>query len=417
MRIDYLFAITLVLLFSISCEKRGMISSEKEENTSCNVRPVEDALSDLDMFFLGLNGDADTKSMAVHKYDRKGVTVFGRNSMSLATKSDEEMPNLPDSLLYIVNFTDDGYAVLSADTRYSESIHCVVDSGQISIDDFNNSLSLLLDGNLVIPDSLIVPSIIISASLKGVIPVDNGDFPDAPPGEEIKYGPLVTTKWGQREPFDRFCDGHAAGCCTIAVGQIIVANRIAPSMVFDGVTCSWNNLCSVQNYTYPQGIGTPTAQNQVAHFVKMLRSSSYCNISGSSGDSIGAKRAFEAFGYNNVTRHWGFGSSTQESVKQCLSDGHPVYVDGLQPIGSGDGHCWVIDGYYKKWFTGTFHEFHHINWGWDGIYDGYYNVHDFDVSSRQFADTTIDSHTETLDDSSVYDSNFTWDIWTVTYTL
>ena len=225
------------------------------------------------------------------------------------------------------------------------------------------------------------------------------------------------TKWNQERPFNLLCNGNYAGCCAIAVGQIIVANRVAPSMIFDGVACTWNNLCSVKYYTTPNSIGTTSAQNQVAHFIKMLRSSPYCNISGTSGDSIGAKRALQAFRYKNVTRHWGFGSATQESVKNCLSEGHPVYVDGLQPIGSGSGHCWVIDGYYKKWISGAMHDFHHINWGWGGKCDGYYNVHDFDVSSRQFTDGVIDSQTASISDPNACNYNYTWDIWTVTYTL
>ena len=416
MRHYQLFVLTITLLFAYSCEKTRTIIPQSEETASSYVRPLEDALSDLDTFLSALDESVDTKTVVGHKYEKEDVMVFGKKSIAPTTKSIEEALDIPDSLLYIVNFTDNGYAVLSGDARYPESIHCVVDSGQISMADSNNAMSLLQEGD-IIPESLVVPSLIISASLKGVLPADNGDFPDIPHGNEVKYGPFVLTKWNQQKPFNDLCNGNVAGCCTIAVGQIIVANRVAPSMIFDGVACTWNDLCSVKYYTTPNSIGTTTAQNQVAHFIKMLRSSSYCNISGTSGDSIGAKRALKALGYNNVTRHWGFGSATQESVKNCLSEGHPVYVDGLQPIGSGSGHCWVIDGYYKKWISGAMHDFHHINWGWGGKCDGYYNVHDFDVSSRQFTDGVIDSQTASISDPNAYNDNYTWDIWTVTYTL
>ncbi len=63
------------------------------------------------------------------------------------------------------------------------------------------------------------------------------------------------------------------------------------------------------------------------------------------------------------------------------------------------------------------HDFHHINWGWGGKCDGYYNVHDFDVSSRQFTDGVIDSQTASISDPNACNYNYTWDIWTVTYTL
>ena len=49
---------------------------------------------------------------------------------------------LPDTLIYVVNFDDDGFALLSADRRISSSIIAVVESGSISPDDFNLAESL-----------------------------------------------------------------------------------------------------------------------------------------------------------------------------------------------------------------------------------------------------------------------------------
>ena len=47
-------------------------------------------------------------------------------------------------MIYVVNFDDDGFAVLSADNRISSTIIAVVESGSLSPDDFNLCESLLL---------------------------------------------------------------------------------------------------------------------------------------------------------------------------------------------------------------------------------------------------------------------------------
>ena len=51
----------------------------------------------------------------------------------------------------------------------------------------------------------------------------------------------------------------------------------------------------------------------------------------------------------------------------------------------------------------------HINWGWRGLSDGYYDQGVFDSSQRIERDTTIDVNTGT--NPGVY----TWDFRTVTY--
>lgn len=53
-------------------------------------------------------------------------------------------------------------------------------------------------------------------------------------------------------------------------------------------------------------------------------------------------------------------------LKTELDAGRPLVYSGAAPDGTG-GHAFVLDGYDA---SGNFH----INWGWDGWLDGYYNV-------------------------------------------
>lgn len=55
-----------------------------------------------------------------------------------------------------------------------------------------------------------------------------------------------------------------------------------------------------------------------------------------------------------------------EVLQQELVEGRPVYYTGQ---GTDSGHAFVIDG-FKKADDGT--TYYHVNWGWDGLCNGYY---------------------------------------------
>lgn len=51
-------------------------------------------------------------------------------------------------------------------------------------------------------------------------------------------------------------------------------------------------------------------------------------------------------------------------LKSDLDDGRPIQYAGF---GQGGGHTWVCDGYDNN-------NYFHMNWGWGGIYDGYFTL-------------------------------------------
>ena len=55
-----------------------------------------------------------------------------------------------------------------------------------------------------------------------------------------------------------------------------------------------------------------------------------------------------------------------EMLQQELVEGRPVYYSGQ---GTESGHAFVIDGFQKS-DDGT--TYYHVNWGWDGLCNGYY---------------------------------------------
>ena len=71
MRHYQLFVLTITLLFAYSCEKTRTIIPQSEETASSYVRPLEDALSDLDTFLSALDESVDTKTVVGHKYEKE----------------------------------------------------------------------------------------------------------------------------------------------------------------------------------------------------------------------------------------------------------------------------------------------------------------------------------------------------------
>ena len=135
---------------------------------------------------------------------------------------------------------------------------------------------------------------------------------------------------------------------------------------------------TVRTYPHPGSNGTLSGADQVAHFLKALGSPSNCNVTYAPGESgaydVRAKITLQNYGYSNVQLHYGctFNNDLRLKVSQQLLYGHPAYVSGA--TSNNEGHAWVVDGYYVNTY--------HINWGWYGAGDGYFNIGIFDPSQR-----------------------------------
>ena len=133
-----------------------------------------------------------------------------------------------------------------------------------------------------------------------------------------KYGPYLKTKWtnSKMAPFNSYTPNNAyPGCVAIAVAQIMEYNKKSNTMVFNGVTCNWNTMETVCNYTSINNIGTVSAQKQVGNFIYELgkRRNCYVRYDNSSwAVADGAKRTLRNYGYNNVTKRIGFASGDEK---------------------------------------------------------------------------------------------------------
>ncbi|MBO7323002.1 MAG: C10 family peptidase [Bacteroidales bacterium] len=443
--------IFLILFVLSSCTKQEPISQPINLNnlivTSKSVIPVEDALRNLQTL---LDGMYPSTKGNYKDLSTANVCVFGGKTMKSTSVT------VPDSTLYLVNFgDDDGFAVLSAQRGFSFPVFCVTESGSLTIDDLDEALQFLEESACVQTrsadeyDSLFygmgeefVPRLIMSAVLSqlsmsrggngsdldtAVTLPDDGGFPVRPRDSLIvpeprndtitKAGPFLETKWTQGSPFNDFrADGAPAGCVAIATAQILAHKEINLS----GTHFNWDLLKSVYHYTDPNATPGLLARKEASYFLQFVGLPQNCNIiydtDGSSGWADGARRTFSNCGYHNTEKRFGFQEADRGKVVEMLTQGYPVYMDGSKSLLDGaKGHAWVIDGllvYKYIFYTATLYNLFHINWGWNGTNDGYFEQGVFDITNRHSIETGFDSGA-----NSTQSSNYTWNYRIITYSL
>ncbi len=453
----HIAAALTVLLSAASCslDEKFSIPLEAKQSAS-TVIPPEEALGNLDALLVDIYGQ--TKS-GIPSYDPEGLSVFG----GAVTKSAESA--LPDTSVYIVNFAgESGFAVLAAQRAMSTPVLCVTEAGTLTSEDLCQALQRLNEVSDSAPassseDSEFV-SMLLAASIVNQMS-DNGDpsgpdennpdtddedtsdengddddpFGSGGGGGGVSYetawmvGPLVETKWDQWPPFNDFrkdIDNAPAGCVPVAVGQILAYNEYGTA---GGRSFNWDTLKSIYHYANIYAEISETAKNQASDFMQFLGSKENCNVTysteGSGAYADGAKRTFENFGYSGLSKRYGFESGDVEKVLEQLAKNLPVFVGGQGKSYSTEdqkyvnsGHAWVIDGVIVKQYvrpaTGQILDYKnifHINWGWRGDCDGYYDEGVFDTTDRSDIENSFDSG------SSLTKAYYTWNYRVVLYTL
>ena len=230
-----------------------------------------------------------------------------------------------------------------------------------------------------------------------------------------KVDALITSQWGQDAPYSfwcptgygEICDDYTpdvvhccVGCVATALAQIVryyrfpdhasgTANFLigdkAASTSFDA-TFDWDNMLD----SYPEGQYTETQGRAVALLSYVCGLVSYMNYatneSGSSNLAALAG-AQNYFGYSKdasiVVRSDYSEPEWMDMVYNELSHGRPLYYQGVYvnfdpTVGLiAAGHSFLIDGYNEEGMV-------HVNWGWYGNYDGYFDIALLDVRGLQF---------------------------------
>lgn len=237
---------------------------------------------------------------------------------------------------------------------------------------------------------------------------DSGDEGEDAP--TVVVAPLVKTQWNQTAPYyyntpTKNGRRTATGCIATAMAQVMnyyqwpehgygsvsydtpKYDKKTMDIDFTQSTYDWANM--LDEYTYK---GTGTAQrpqwndaqgSAVAQLMADLGAAIHMQYgtlaeggSGQYGVNIAAAATYH-FGYsvdmqfkNNYTiAQW------TALIKKCLDDKAPLVYCGASDAG---GHCFVVDGYDSD-------DYLHVNWGWSGDGDGYFDFYNFGPLGYSFA--------------------------------
>ena len=216
---------------------------------------------------------------------------------------------------------------------------------------------------------------------EGAEPAAVGDADDdaMPP-----VAPMLTTAWGQHEPYNDRCpvvDGQRTltGCVATAMAQVMAYHRhpvgttaVIPAYVTRSHGVSMPALPSVTFDWSALDAGGSRADAVAADLALYCGQAVQMDYRTDASGSYLAEAA-EAFrqylGYDRDVQHVVATHYTAAEWERLVYDevaqGRPVIIAGQTP--SGGGHAFVANGYDGE---GRFF----INWGWTGDYDGYFRL-------------------------------------------
>ncbi len=208
--------------------------------------------------------------------------------------------------------------------------------------------------------------------------------------------PLIKTQWYQLEPYNAKAPGpeFLTGCVATAMAQVMNYHRWPErghgSITYTSYSPSDGDQAepvgelsrNLSESVYDWDNMLPTYQNgswndaQVEAVSTLMRDCGYAahmlyrTTESSSFDQDAATALVQNFGYYvQVYPHFGDYNTEMwlSLIKNELDNGYPVIMTGQAIFYGGKGHCFIADGYDSN-------DFVHINWGWNGDADGYFNI-------------------------------------------
>ena len=307
---------------------------------------------------------------AARKYSRTGQVAPAKNLRSDKTN------NAP---YYAFNL-EQGYVIVSGDDEMTELVG-YAENGFFDAENVPPQMQLWLDGYAEY----------VAAVQSGKAKARKILLSDSP---SVVVEPLVTTKWNQDAPFNNFAPEYtddnnntqrcATGCAATAMAQIMKFHNWPEQGVghysyehqsfgtissnFSEHVYDWTNMID----RYNNGEYSNVQADAVALLMKDCGVSLNMNYGPVSGASIysytPAFKNYFRYSSRTVNRS---GCETAEFTKIItdeLQEGRPLIYCGT---GEDGGHAFVVDGYDTNYFL-------HVNWGWGGYSDGYFDMNYMD---------------------------------------
>ena len=212
--------------------------------------------------------------------------------------------------------------------------------------------------------------------------------------------PKLTCKWGQYEPYNTYCpiiDGEhcSTGSVATALAQVMYYHRarsvnqtvreipayitwtknFSVDAIPAGSAIDWDNMVDEYNNT-----STETQKQAVARLMQYCGTAVQTDyVLNESHASMQDLQLTKFFKYSSkVNSKWRSDYSDaqwEEMVYTELKNNRPVLYYGYND--KFEGHAFVCDGYEENGY-------YHINWGWEGLCDGYFLLTINDSENEMF---------------------------------
>lgn len=307
---------------------------------------------------------------AARKYSRTGQVAPAKNLRSDKTN------NAP---YYAFNL-EQGYVIVSGDDEMTELVG-YAENGFFDAENVPPQMQLWLDGYAEY----------VAAVQSGKAKARKILLSDSP---SVVVEPLVTTKWNQDAPFNNFAPEYtddnnntqrcATGCADTAMAQIMKFHNWPEQGVghysyehqsfgtissdFSEHVYDWSNMID----RYNNGEYSNVQADAVALLMKDCGVSLNMNYGPVSGASIysytPAFKNYFRYSSRTVNRSGCETAEFTRIITDELQEGRPIIYCGT---GEDGGHAFVVDGYDTNYFL-------HVNWGWGGYSDGYFDMNYMD---------------------------------------
>jgi hypothetical protein len=288
------------------------------------------------------------------------------------------------SYYYVFNVNAIGFVIVAADDQVSPvlgySYEGVFDPNAISqstqkwLEEYKNQIRFVIENNIPATEEIKIQWTNLKSETNS-----NYEL-------KVSVAPLLLTKWNQSPYVNAQCPSSSVtGCVATGMAQIMKYwnypaqgagfhsynhdNYGTLSVNFGSTTYDWasmpNNVNSpnaaVATLMYHCGVSVDmdySPQSSGAYVIENSPTPQACSEYALK-TYFGYKTTLDGVQRINYTQ-----TNWMNLVKAELNASRPILYAGF---GSGGGHCFVADGYDDN-------DFIHMNWGWGGAYDGYFQI-------------------------------------------
>lgn len=323
-----------------------------------------------------------SKQRSLDEMKSAAASVINKVSMTRASAPISVLRQ--DAQFTVLGYKPGGYAVIANDDNFPAVLG--YSDGKLSDGD-NPGLQWWMNA----------VSEVLAAKAGAGQTVQRASVPD---GYQEAVGPLMTTTWGQSAPYNLLCPtyqssqtgatvNYLTGCVATAMSQIMhyhkhpVTGEGAKTYWFypsDGsgrqrlyanfmnTTYDWDNMLdsyTTGSYTEAQGNAVATIMYHCGVALEM----NYAEGASGATHSAACLALRNYFRYNDYSKLYMRDYFPEEEwmgiVYRELNDGCPLLYGGNSS--SFGGHSFVVDGYDANGLV-------HVNWGWEGDDDGFYDI-------------------------------------------